>query len=246
MQKERLLNWDESHFQGGDGIVIAADENQEWFLKWWWNHYSKENSYPVTFFDIGMSKSARIWCESKGEVRTFTFPDGWIKDRSQIDPKQIEEWEERYQGKLWEGRKQWFCKPYILLQSPYQRTIWTDLDCEVRRPLHELFNYCNEADGFSILKLQLEDSNLYSAGVIVSRRYSPVVKKWAEDIYNDNEKHFGDENILIETLNREKFNITPYSLLYNWPTIIPQNVETVIRHHIGGYGKTCILRDLEC
>jgi len=244
MTSKALLNWHESHFQGGDGIVVAADENQEWFLKWWWENYSKHNTYPVTFFDIGMSKSARHWCESKGNVLSFSFPKNWIKDKKYIDPQAIKEWELRYQGNLWEGRKQWFSKPYILLQSPYQRSIWMDLDCEVRNSLKKLFDFCNEGDGFSVLKLELPDSDIYSAGVIVSRRYSPVVKKWAENIYKDNAKHFGDENILIELLSKEKYKITPYSLLYNWPTFIPQNVDTVIRHHIGGYGKTQILKGL--
>lgn len=240
-----LAEWDDTHYQGGDGIVVATDENQEWFLKWWWNHYSKHNSFPVTFFDLGMSKSARNWCESKGNVRSFSFPENWIKDKKYIDPKQIKEWEARYQGNLWEGRKQWFCKPYTLLQSPYERTIWVDLDCEIRLPITPLFDYCNEGDGFSVLKLELNDSDIYSAGVIVSRHRSPVVQKWAENIQKENDKYFGDENILIETLEREKFHITPYPLLYNWPTFIPQNVETVIRHHIGGYGKTRILRGLD-
>ncbi|WP_194848520.1 hypothetical protein [Candidatus Neptunochlamydia vexilliferae] len=239
-----LTDWDHNDDGSGDGVIIAADENQEWMLKWWWENYSKENAFPVTFFDLGMSKSARLWCGSKGDVIPFAFPDGWIKPREAITSDEIEEWEKKYQGDLWEGRTQWFCKPYVLLRSPYVRTVWMDLDCEVRSSIAELFDYCNEGDGFSILKLSLENLDLFSAGVVVSKRLSPVTKKWAENIYHENHKHFGDENVLIETLNKEKFKITPYPLIYNWPTIIPQSCKTVIRHHIGGYGKTKILGGL--
>ena len=244
MTHTNLLQWNKTQYQGGDGIVIATDSTQEWFLKWWWENYSKHNSYPVTFFDIGMSQSARNWCENKGSIRSFSFPEGWIANKETIESHLIQEWEEKYQGNVWEGRKQWFCKPYVLLQSPYDRTIWIDLDCEVRGSLTPLFDYCNDKDGFSILKLKLDDSSFYSAGVVVSKHGSPVVTKWAENIYKDNAQHFGEENVLIETLEQEKFQITPYSLIYNWPTFIPQDAKTVIRHHMGGYGKTHILRGM--
>ena len=40
---------------------------------------------------------------------------------------------------FWQCRNAWFKKPLACLQSPFKRTIWVDLDCEVRRELGELF-----------------------------------------------------------------------------------------------------------
>ena len=225
----------------GDGVIVGTDETQEWMLKWWWENYSKHNDYPVTFFDIGMSKSARLWCESKGAVHSFSFAEGSIKAREEIDPKQSADWEEKYQGDLWEGRTKWFTKPFLLLKSPYKRTIWMDLDCEVRRPIAPLFDYADKGDGFSILSFQVDELDIYNTGVIAYRHGSSIPPKWAAHTHTANHKHFGDETILMEMLENENLQITPHPLIYNWPTIIPQDTSTVIRHHIGGYGKTKIL-----
>jgi len=237
------LNWNSK--VSGDGVIVATDITQEWMLKWWWNHYSKQSSYPVTFFDLGMSKSARLWCESKGTVLSFSFPEGLIKPKEEIDPKQSSIWEEKYPGDLWEGRTEWFAKPFLLLKSPYKRTIWMDLDCEVRRPIDKLFEYADKDDGFSILRFQVKDLDIYNTGVIVCRHGSSIPQKWASHTQENNHKHFGDETVLMEMLENENLTITPHPLLYNWPTIIPQDPNTVIRHHAGGYGKTRILRGLQ-
>lgn len=228
----------------GDGVIVATDEKQEWMLKWWWNHYSKQNSYPVTFFDLGMSKSAHNWCASKGNVLSFSFPEGWIKPKEDISEKHRLEWEKKYPGDLWEGRTEWFAKPFILLKSPYKRTIWMDLDCEVRRPINKLFDFANKGERFSILKFKIDDLEVYNTGVIVTHHGSTIPQKWAKNTQENNQNHFGDETVLMEMLEKEKIEITPHPLIYNWPTILPQDKDTVIRHHAGGYGKSRILRSL--
>ena len=234
-----LLSWSTPTLE--DGVIVGTDETQEWLLKWWWNHYSKSNSYPVTFFDLGMSKSARMWCASKGDVQDFSFPKGWIKPKEEIDPKDSSLWEEKYHGDLWEGRTEWFTKPFLLLKSPYKRTVWMDLDCEVRRPIDKLFDFTDKDEGFSILKFQLDELDIYNTGVIACRHGSPIPEKWALHTRDHNHKHFGDETVLMEMIEKENLKITPHPLLYNWPTIIPQDPETVIRHHAGGHGKISIL-----
>lgn len=237
-----MFEWNPKAF--GDGVIVGTDEKQEWMLKWWWDHYSKHNSYPVTFFDLGMSKSARNWCETKGNILSFSFPEGWIKPKEEISEKERLEWEKKYPGELWEGRTEWFAKPFLLLKSPYQRTVWMDLDCEVRRPIDKLFDFADKEEGFSILKFKIDDLEVYNTGVIVTRHGSTIPQKWAKNTEENNHNHFGDETVLMEMLEKEKIEITPHPLIYNWPTIIPQDGNTVIRHHAGGYGKSRILRTL--
>lgn len=241
---EPIIKWDLENYTGGDGIIVATDMKQEWMLKWWWDNYAKYNNFPVTFFDLGMSKSASIWCEEHGNLIRFTFPEGWIKPKQAIDDTKKALWEDIYQGDLWDGRTHWFTKPFLLLKSPYQRTVWMDLDCEVRKPIDKLFDFANEKDGFSILSFQLDDLNIYNTGVIACRHGSPIPQKWAEHTCANNHNHVGDETLLMEMIEKENLQITPHPLLYNWPTIIPQDANMVIRHHIGGYGKTKILREL--
>ncbi|MCB1109774.1 MAG: hypothetical protein KDK64_02245 [Chlamydiia bacterium] len=236
---EDLLMWNQA--SQGDGVIVGTDETQEWMLKWWWEHYSKHNDYPVTFFDLGMSKSAHTWCASKGTVHSFSFPKGWIAPKEKISLKDKAYWEEKYPGDLWEGRTAWFAKPFLLLKSPYKRTIWMDLDCEVRRSITPLFEYADPGEGFSILKFALDELDIYNTGVIVCRQGSSIPEKWAAYTQKHNHRHFGDETVLMEMIEQEGLKITPHPLIFNWPTIIPQDPNTVIRHHAGGYGKTRIL-----
>lgn len=228
----------------GDGVIIATDETQEWMLKWWWNNYRAHNQVPVTIFDLGMSNSARKWCKTIGAVSSFSLPEGWIKPKESISPKAIKEWESTYPGDLWTGRPKWFTKPFLLLRSPYERTVWMDLDCEVRGSILPLFDYCNGENGFSILSFPIEEIEVYNTGVIVSRNRAVIPKKWAEHTYSHNEKHFGDETILMEVIEKEGLKLTPHPLIYNWPTMIPQDGGTVIRHHVGKYAKIKILKEM--
>ena len=227
-----------------DGVIVASNQTQEWLLKWWWKHYSKENAYPVTFFDLGMSKSAQLWCLSKGALLSFSFPKGSIAPIEEIEQSKKKLWEAKYPGDLWEGRKEWFAKPFLLLKSPHKRTIWMDLDCEVRKPIAPLFAYADTLDQFSIMQLKIEELEVYNTGVIVCDKHSPIPKKWAEHTLQNNQNHFGDETLLMEAVEKEGLKINPHPMIYNWPTILPQNEESVIRHHIGGNAKMRILETL--
>lgn len=236
-----FLEWDPKHYIGGDGVIIAADETQEWLLKWWFEHFKTSNQFPITVFDLGMSASARTWVKNKATVIPFALPKGMIHLKESIDPEKVAGWENRYEGDLWQGRLHWFSKPFLLLKSPYDRTIWMDLDCEVSGKIDPLFDYCNEKDGFSIFILPVDGLELFNTGVMVSKRHSPIPLKWAESVYKENGDHFGDEPLLMEVVKREKFFITPHPITYNFPTNLLRSPNAVIKHHIGGRGKTQII-----
>ena len=48
------------------GIIVASDMQQEWLLPWWWEHYTRFNSFPVAFIDFGMSKERENGVKSEG------------------------------------------------------------------------------------------------------------------------------------------------------------------------------------
>jgi len=239
-----LIKWDNTHYQGGDGIVVATDENQEWYLKWWWEHYSKHNTLPVTFFDIGMSKSARLWCEKRGTVISFSLPQSYIAQKDDIPLKIQKDWEENYYGPLWECRNQWFNKPFALLKSPYDRTLWMDLDCEVRLPLDQAFDFCETKDGFSTTLFHLDHATICSTGVVINKRYSPVTEKWAEHVITKNSQYLGDDSAFMGMLGENNYDIHSLPITYNWLNIFASNCPIYIYHHMGSHGKTHILRGL--
>lgn len=70
---------------------------------------------PIVVADFGLSqKGIKVAVESGAEILTgFWKPE----------------------------RKSWFLKPEAVLLSPYEKTCWIDIDCEVVAPCPEIFDY---------------------------------------------------------------------------------------------------------
>ena len=142
------------------GVIVGLDEGQEWMLDWWWSHYSAENDLPVLFVDFGMSKAARDWCTQHGLLSEPTALDCYG----------------------------WFKKPLALLESPFRKAIWLDLDCEVRGPLDRLFEFCGDGGiGMTLDRGSPQpfresmppEAPIYNSGVVVFNHGDPVVPQWA-------------------------------------------------------------------
>ena len=80
-----------------EGVLTGCDESHEWMLKLWWNYYSQTNTYPVTFCDFGMSKSARLWCEKRGDIITPKAPNTVPAPKKKVDLSLIQEWKQPIQ-----------------------------------------------------------------------------------------------------------------------------------------------------
>ena len=244
-----ITKWNQQNYIGGDGVIVASDMKQEWILKWWWDHYSKHNDSPVTFFDIGMSKSARIWCESKGKVISFSLPKSIIPQKKEISlevQKQWEDcWHESSSKRIWDCRIQWMHKPFIILQSPYERTVWIDIDCEIRASLKPMFEYCNDNDGISVFKLQLKENTVINCGVVVAKRNSSAFTYWAETILEKSHITVSDETALIEAQKNHPIQITPLPIDFNFLNFWKTNSPVNVYHHGGGAGKREILKQIK-
>ena len=226
-----------------EGVIVAADHEQEWLLKWWWKHYRSCNSHPVTFFDLGMSKSARLWCEKRGEVLSLAFPDSWMRE---VSPSQVESWKTTYPEPILHKRKAWFAKPFALLNSPYSRTLWIDLDCEVRRSIAPLFPYAidKNGDGFSVVLLEFEGKHYQNSGVLSARRHSPVTAMWAKNAREKNHLYQGDDDLLVDTIRENHFRIPFFPMTYNHLTLLPGSEKAAIRHFAGPTGKWDLLKEV--
>src|SRR5579859_2738095 len=110
-----------------DGVIVAADASEEWLLPWWWGKYCRFNSYPVTFVDLGLTPKMQEWCETKGRRLPLRIPD-FATPKEEIDPTLIPIWEDVIGPKVWDFRDAWYKKPFACLLTPYQRSIWIDLD----------------------------------------------------------------------------------------------------------------------
>jgi len=97
------------------GVLTGCNAEQEWMLKWWWGNYSKQNNYPVTFCDFGMSLGARKWCETKGNVLPFD-PKSISTDKNHLAP-----WSDKVSLSTLNKRSVWFSNPSFSPNPPMKK-----------------------------------------------------------------------------------------------------------------------------
>jgi hypothetical protein len=229
------------------GVVVAADRMQEWILPWWWHHYSRTNRFPVAFIDLGMGAEMRAWCSERGSVISLETPKNFVYPRTLVDRDLVAEWEKGYGPVPWSTREQWFRKPFAMLKTPFTETVWVDLDCEVSGSLAPLFPQIHPHAGMAIAKERsylLEEAG-YNSGVIVYRKESPLLERWAEGCRSHNDRFFGDQDVLSFLIQSENIEIAELSDRYNWRMKFGVNFEAVIIHWVGLWGKEIIRRAMQ-
>lgn len=230
-----------------EGILIGCDERQEWLLKWWWNHYSKTNSYPVTFLDYGLTPCAKSWCQSKGHVISSLPPD-WISNQETISEQAS--WAKNVPLYVWNHRPVWFTKAFSLFETPYEKTIWIDLDCEVKKNLSPLFHYAEYGDGFAIttdapdyvqhfkeIKALHPEAVGMQVGVFAFRCNSPVLDAWLKHCYENHDQEFSEQTALSHVLYHHAFKTYDITSEYNWLYPENPNPDAAIVHHTGASRK---------
>lgn len=220
-----------------DGVIVASDIFTEWLIPWWWDNYRRTNSFAVIFVDLGMSQSMRKWCKKRGECISLASEIS-VSSKELIDPAIAKEWEKGGGEKFWETRAIWFKKPLICLQSPFRRTIWSDLDCEILGPLDPLFAYCDNNVGLSLV--QYDDLPTYNSGIIVFKKEVPLLKTWVQKTFSSNHLFRGDEELLSHLIVEQKLPIIELPRIYNWNYRWPNHDCAKVIHWYGAPGKTII------
>lgn len=220
------------------GILVASDHHQEWLLKWWWERYSKHNTYPVAFVDFGMSQEMRDWCKEKGELIPFPHP---IKVKSNfkiikmIEAIHTNKVSSPNTTKMLLNRNSWFKKPLAFTLTPFEKTIWIDLDCEILGSLAPLFAFESLALAKNVHKIFS-----YNSGVVVYDKNSPIIIKWARDAEKASEHFVGDENFLTYLILSENIKINELPPQYNWTVDRGLNIDVLIFHWLSPKGKQII------
>ena len=230
-----------------EGIVVASDLTQEWLLPWWWEHYQKHNTHPVCFIDLGMSHEMKEWCRQKGKwiplvdikpffdeiEEDFNFS---IAQKEDLPSSLAQEWENVFDSQVWAYRNVWFKKPLACLLSPYSKSIWIDLDCEIRGSIASLFPLCENPSEISAAKVFFH----FNSGVFVFKKEAPIIRDWAIQSIQNNHLFSGDEEVLSSIIENKKLPIQELPLIYNWSRLYPDNPDAVILHWHGKYGKAVI------
>jgi hypothetical protein len=213
------------------GILIASDHHTEWLLPWWSKYYSLYNNYPVAIVDYGMSPAMRQWCESRWIVIDLLTSSDFISQKNDLPSDLGLQWESMYNGKVWTARAAWFKKPLACLLTPFDLTIWIDIDCEICRSLTPLF-----AEWESGIELALVNDERvpgvpnYNSGVILYSKEASFLKEWASFCVTQNQIYIGDQEILTEILLKGEVPFKQIDPIYNWVMFWGINYNAVIAH----------------
>lgn len=230
------------------GVIIGCDANQEWLLPWFFGHYKQWNEIPLTFIDLGMSESGLRWCREKGNVISL----GVIELEEKRRGMGRDLWEIAYgKGELQKLRSAWFKKPYAFLASPYEITLWLDLDCEVKKSLVPLFALLEEGSEIGMVKeeriILFSPAGLdsYNSGVVLFRKEAPILSRFLEfsKLYQDD--YLGDQEILALAIEETCPKMTHLPLIYNWDWKRGESEEVAIYHHMGQNGKEVIRQKIK-
>lgn len=239
--------WNRSPHQAKEGVLVAADCSQEWLLPWWWKHYQSHNDFPVTFVDLGLSASKKQWCKERGHYFLLPLPDIFVLEKEELSSEQIQRWEEIYGSSFWHSRNAWFKKPMACLQSPYQKTVWLDLDCQVRSCLRPLFNYAKEKNSLAIAKensIHMQQEGLYNSGVLVFQKDNPLLEEWALLALKKNHLYPGDQDILSALLKEQTAVLEELPAIWNWSRSLENTPVVRIQHWHGPHGKQVIAHQM--
>nr|WP_166154713.1 hypothetical protein [Neochlamydia sp. AcF84]NGY94503.1 hypothetical protein [Neochlamydia sp. AcF84] len=242
----------------GDGVIVGTSHRLEWMLPWWWAHFRQHNEHPVLFVDYGdMSLQAKNWCQQRGELIKLELTDTFMARKDQIDPMQACLWE-KMQPQVWDLRFTWYKKPFALLLSPFKRSLWLDLDCQVRGSLQPLFEGCENEAGFAVAaehalsqelnlhrKIITPGQIMYNAGVIAFAKHSKIIKDWAALAVEQNHLFCSDQQLMAHILNSHHGSFTALPAIYNWTADQKFSSDVVILHRWGDEGKRNIAKIME-
>lgn len=235
------------------GVLTGCNEKHEWMLKWWLTNYTKHNSYPVTFFDFGMSPSALNFCKSKGEVITIDKPPL----ENIYDPIGDVPWKKSFFNHQVSQRPIWFTKPFAFMKAPYKRNLWLDIDCEVKKPLESLINLPLGKAQFAIREYDPKATkharkegfvnskgHCLTTGVTLFDKDSPLLQEWIEYIYKNYSREHSEDSALANLLTQKPFDIINFSEKYNYDNPEKTLPDTYIHHHMGTHQKRTLMQNM--
>lgn len=235
--------WGNSGLRKTDGILVGSDITQEWLLPWWWANYQKHNSMPVAFIDFGMSPQMKGWCSARGELIPLRLLDDFVKEKDETAPLAIKILEQHFGKEFWSSRPILFKKPFACLKTPFLRTIWIDIDCEILGSLHPLFAYADDRSRMGIVKDRLQPHTsypIYNSGVFVFQRESKAISEWTRACIQENGLFPTDDHVLAHLIHNKKVAIAEIPSQYNWFYSYKNPENPVVVHWLGKAGKNLL------
>lgn len=223
-----LCRWKKQEKLDDYGVIVGCDKEEEWMLPWWYKHFKANNpNMPLAFCDFGMSAAGKNFCKDKGIL---------------YECKGID-----MQGDAG-FTSSWFMKPFALLNSPFESSLWIDLDCKVLHNLDKYFDYIEPGklavsrDPCTPFCKTITDDPVTS-GIVGATHGEELVSLWARRILEKHSELRGDQqalNMVIESGGADRVNIFPPH--YQWLRLQGENDHAWTLHYTGPEGKKEIKR----
>ena len=165
-----------------NGFMTGADSKVEWMLPWFIENFKKYNSSHLLVVDFGMSKEMASYASKHADtLADLTSTKG----------------------------KGWFAKPISMMNTPFQKTFWLDLDCEILGKIDDMFDLI-EPDKLNMVVdrpwSKRFNTTMYNSGVVGFERVPPILAKWTTGL--NPSLHRGDQeglHALLDDLQRMIF-----------------------------------------
>lgn len=218
IKNEELLRWNEN-IHLSKGVMIGFDSKVEWMFDWWYDNYRKYNTYPVVLVDMGLSKEKRKEISTK--VFVVDLPDT--------------------------GLGGWFNKPFAMIKTIFENTIWMDIDCEVRGDVEPIFKYSDCSSQMAVTRDPYtpfsKTKDPIASGVVVFKYNNKAIIDWAKMVYIEHKNYRGDQEVLDMIREKTKLGIMPME--YNWFRLAGDvSKEAIIVHWSGPEGKEDIKKKI--
>lgn len=159
-----------------EAFVTGCDEKHEWMLEWFFKNYKQHiKNVPLIFANFGLTaEGLKLVRENVHAVMNLkTFDE-----------------------------KGWFKKPMSMIKSPSKKTIWIDLDCEIRDDISNLFGML-KPDMLNMVEDKpwtMRGKELWhNSGLVGFIDKPPILYQWAKAIREDPVQ--GDQEVLHLMLN---------------------------------------------
>jgi hypothetical protein len=152
-----------------EAFLTGCDEKQEWMLSWFFKNYKKYNDTPLVFADFGMSDTGRaIVRENAHAIVNLSDEKG----------------------------KGWFLKPKAMCHCPANKSVWIDLDCEIKGDLSPIFDLLvpeklNMVEDVPWSKRREE--TWHNSGVVGYIGKPTILKKWRKKV--EEKPKVGDQEV---------------------------------------------------
>ena len=158
-----------------EAFLTGCDKNHEWFLEWFIGNYKKHNKTPLIFANFGVTESALQYIRKNVHA---------VMDMTKSP------------------EKGWFKKPLSMLSCPAKKTVWIDMDCEIKDNIDNIFSLL-EPKKLNMVEdkpwTKRRNEVWHNSGIVGFIDKPVILTQWAQQVKAKPE--VGDQEVLHSMLN---------------------------------------------